>query len=757
MESHLPKLIVDLALILGAGAITTLLFKRIKQPVVLGYIIAGFMVGPHFTLIPNVADEENIKIWAEIGVLFLLFNLGLEFSFKKLINVGGTASITGIVEIISVTVLGYLAGQWMGWNMMNSVFLGGLLAASSTTIILRAFDELGVKRKNFARVVFGVLIVEDIVVVLLMVLLSTMAVSQQFDATDMLSLFLKLLFFLILWFIFGIFLIPTLLRKAKKMLDEETLLVLSLGLCLGMAVLATNLGFSAELGAFVMGSILAETTSAEKIEHSLKPVKDLFGAIFFVSIGMMINPVSMYEYRWEILGVTLLLIFGKVTFATIGAVLSGQPLKQSIKVGTSLAVIGEFAFIVASLGMSLKVTGDFLFPIAVGVSAITTFTTPYMIKYSDSLYNTVNRILPQKVLKLIDRYSEGSQDIQGENKWKTLSKAYLSLILTNSIVVVGIVLLIVYLSVYYIVPFTEEKGWNSTLVNLISLIFTLVLCAPFLWAILIKKPANEIFRAIWNENIYVRGPLFVLELSRLIVVIFLVGMILNFFFSGTIASLIVVPIIIVGLYLLSTKFDFFYSLITKRFMFNLNERDLQEQEENKRKGAKIKKSAFSLWDTHLTDFEVGPHAVYAGSKLSELKWREKFGINIAYIKRGDTTISIPKENDKIFPFDKLGLIGTDEQIRIFEQSIQEEELSRQKYPQEDNVALTRFTVLEASPVLGKSSKFLREQTKGLVIGIEREGNRILNPASETILELGDVIWIAGDKKEIHNFIQKSET
>ncbi len=754
MENHLPKLIIDLALILGAGAVTTLLFKRIKQPVILGYIIAGFLVGPHFTFIPNVAEKENIKIWAELGVLFLLFNLGLEFSFKKLINVGGTASITGIVEIISVTVLGYLAGQWMGWNMMNSIFLGGILAASSTTIILRTFDELGVKRKNFARVVFGVLVVEDIVVVLLMVLLSTMAISQEFNAGEMLTLFLKLLFFLALWFVFGIFLIPSLLRSVRKFLDEETRLVLSLALCLGMAVLATNIGFSAELGAFVMGSILAETTSAEKIEHSLKPVKDLFGAIFFVSIGMMIDPVSMYEYRWEILGVTLLLIFGKVTFATIGAVLSGQPLKQSIRVGMSLAVIGEFAFIVATLGMNLKVTGDFLFPIAVGVSAITTFTTPYMIKYSESFYNVVSRILPARVLRAIERYSEGSQDIQGENKWKTLSKAYLSLILTNGIVVVGIVLLIVYLMVYYITPFAEEKGWNSTVVNLVSLIFTVSVCAPFLWAILIKKPANDIFRSIWNENKYFRGPLFVLELSRFAVVILLVGMILNFFFSGAIASLIVIPVIIVGLYLLSTKFDFFYSLITKRFMFNLNERDLQEQAENKKNETKVKKNTFSLWDTHLTDFEVNPNADYAGYKLSELAWREKFGINIAYIKRGEKVIPIPKEDDKVFPFDKLGLIGTDEQLRMFEQNVQKGETPGQDLLKD--ITLIKFTVSENSPVLGKTNKYLRENTQGLIIGIEREDNKILNPASNTVLELGDIVWIAGDKKEINSFVQKPE-
>ncbi|MDR2121643.1 MAG: cation:proton antiporter [Flavobacteriaceae bacterium] len=748
MEHHLPKLIVDLALILGAGAIVTLLFKKIKQPLVLGYIIAGFLVGPHFTFVPNVLEKESVKIWADIGVIFLLFSLGLEFSFKKLINVGGTASITAIVEIISIISCGYFAGQWMGWNMMNSLFLGGLLAASSTTIILRAFSESGVKRKNYAKVVFGVLVVEDIVVVLLMVLLSTIAVSQQFDVTQIISLFLKLIFFLTLWLVFGIFLIPSLLRSVRKILDEETLLILSLALCLGMVVLATNIGFSAELGAFIMGSILAETISAEKIELSLKPIKDLFGAVFFVSIGMKIDPIAMYEYRWEILIVTLILILGKTTFATIGAVLSGQPLKQSIQVGMSLAVIGEFAFIVASLGMSLKVTGDFLFPIAVGVSAITTFTTPYMIKYSESFYNVVNRYMPEKVIKTIEKYAAGTQNIQEENKWKKLIMGYLALILTNGIVIIGLVLLVI----YAVLPFVGELI-DSKFITVIAVVITMLLCAPFLWAILVKKPEKDIFQAVWNENIYARGPLIVMEIVRFAAPIFLTGVILNFFFSGTIVSLVIVPIVIIGLYLLSTKFDLFYSLITKRFVYNLNERDIKEQEK-----IKDKKGLFLLWDTHLTDFEVSPNAKYAGAQLSELAWREKFGINIAYIKRGENIIPIPKEDDKVFPFDKLGLIGTDEQLKNFEQNIQVEELPEHENSfKEEKITLTKFTVSETSPVLGKNSKYLRELTKGLVIGIERDNNRILNPSSHTLLQLGDIVWIVGEKKDIHDFINKPET
>ena len=360
---HLPNLIRDLALILMAGAITTLIFRRIRQPLVLGYIIAGFLVGPHFHFLPTVADNENIGILAEMGVIFLLFSLGLEFSFKKLMRVGGAASITALVEIAFITFAGYYTGKWMGWSTMDSLFLGGMLASSSTTIIIRAFDELGIKTKQYARIVFGVLVVEDIVVILLMVLLSTIAVTKQFAGKEILFTIIKLVFFLALWFIMGIFLLPTLLRRARSLIDEETLLILSIGLCLGMVVLATAVGFSAELGAFIMGSIIAETTSAEKVEHVLKPVKDLFGAVFFVSVGMMIDPKAIIQYGWPVICVTLLTLFGKLLSTTAGALLSGQPLKQSIQVGMSMAQIGEFAFIVATLGLSLGVISDFYFPL----------------------------------------------------------------------------------------------------------------------------------------------------------------------------------------------------------------------------------------------------------------------------------------------------------------------------------------------------------------------------------------------------------
>ncbi len=509
---HLPKLIEDLGLILIVAAFVVLIFKKIKQPLVLGYIIAGFLVSPNFKIFPSVADMSNIKTLAEIGVIFLLFSLGLEFSFKKLMNVGGSASITAFTEIIFITIAGYFTGKMLGWSTMDSMFLGGMLASSSTTIIIRAFDELGVKTKSFAKTVFGVLVVEDIVVILLMVLLSTIAVTNSIDGGDILFTVAKLMFFLILWFIVGIYVLPTFLKRIKKLVDDEILLILSMGLCLGMVLIAVKVGFSAELGAFVMGSMLAETMAAEKVEHTLKSVRDLFAAIFFVSIGMMINVEQMVQYAFPILIITLVTLLGKILSAALGALASGQPLKHSVQVGFSMAQIGEFAFIVATLGLSLNVISDFLFPVAVGVSAITTFTTPYLIKVSEPFYNWLVKVLPEKWLERINDYSSDTQSIQAENGWKVLLQEYMRMMLMNGIVVIGIYLL--YSN--FIIPMINDKLNDNTTKNIIGNVLPIATALPFLWAFMVKRPNSTVFYDLLKKTKYNRGPLLMIEVFRVV-------------------------------------------------------------------------------------------------------------------------------------------------------------------------------------------------------------------------------------------------
>lgn len=746
---HLPPLIHDLALILTTGAFVILLFRKIKQPLVLGYIIAGFLIGPHFHLFPTVADNANIKILAEIGVIFLLFSLGLEFSFKKLMRVGGAASITAFVEITFITFAGYFTGKLMGWSTMDSLFLGGMLASSSTTIIIRAFEELGVKTKQYARIVFGVLIVEDIVVILLMVLLSTIAVTQQFEGGEIIYTISKLLFFLSIWFIAGIFLLPTLIRKAKTLLDEETLLVLSIGLCLGMVVLATQVGFSAELGAFIMGSIIAETTSAEKVEHIIKPVKDLFGAVFFVSVGMLIDPQALVKYGIPVMIITLLTLFGKLFSTTIGALLSGQPLKQSVQVGMSMAQIGEFAFIVATLGLSLGVISDFLFPVAVGVSAITTFTTPYLIRYSERFYNILERHLPQSWKDSISRYSMSTQTIQAENDWKTILFSYLKIIGTNGIIIIGLILL----SANFLHPFLKAHIANKGLRDVLMLAISLGVSSPFIYALMAKRPGDMAYKTMWLKKTYRQGPLLIIEISRIIIGILLIGFCVSEIYNTLTAMIIALLLTITILFIFAKRLQRIYFRIEERFLGNLNARENAEYNSLsanvKRKNAEIQ-NELKPWDAHIVSLIVPQKAIYVGRNLQELGWREKYGINLVYIKRGERIIQNPDKTAILLPMDKIGIIATDEQMQVFKPVIDSEEEINGLETDLDAIVLDKIIVNEYTKLKGRDirSSGLREKTDGLVIGIERENERILNPDSTTVFEWGDVVWIVGNHAKI---------
>lgn len=743
---HLPKLIEDLALILIVAAFVVLIFRKIKQPLVLGYIIAGFLVSPNFKIFPSVVDMTNIKTLAEIGVIFLLFSLGLEFSFKKLMNVGGSASITAFVEIIFITIAGYYTGKMLGWNTMDSMFLGGMLASSSTTIIIRAFDELGVKTKNFAKIVFGVLVVEDIVVILLMVLLSTIAVTKEFEGTQILFTVAKLLFFLILWFLLGIFLLPTLLKKLKPLIDEEILLILAIGLCLGMVLIAVNVGFSAELGAFVMGSIIAETTLAEKVEHTLKSVKDLFAAVFFVSVGMMIDYDAMITYAWPILVVTLLTLFGKLFSSTLGALLSGQPLKQSVQVGMSMAQIGEFAFIVATLGLSLGVISDFLFPVAVGVSAITTFTTPYLIKLSEPFYNWLVKVVPPKYITRINKYSSNTQNIQAETSWQTILKNYGRIVVINGIIIIAIYLLFS----RFIIPAINENVDSNDIKNIIGNALPILFILPFLWALMVKRPNSSAYKELWTKTKYNRGPLLIIEIARIAFGIAILGFFLDRFASTTISFFITIPVAIILMIVFSKRINKFYNRIEKRFITNFNDRSEKIQNEaiTRLAGNSEVTNNLAAWDVHIVELEVKPLAEFIGKTLVDLQWREKYGINIGYIKRGQKLIHTPGRSEVLMPYDKVGIIATDDQFQIFKPVFDSQEI----VVEEDinHIKLGKILINHHSPKKGLSIREsgIRDKTDGLVIAIRRGDERILNPESSEILQVDDIVWVVGNRKKI---------
>lgn len=734
--AHLPVLIKDLALILGAAGIITIFFKKLKQPVVLGYIIAGLLVGPNFKLFPTIGDVEGIKIWAEIGVVFLLFALGLEFSFKKLVKVGGSAAITGITELSFMMILGYTMGQLLGWSTMDSMFLGGIIAISSTTIIFRAFDELGLKTKQFSSLVIGVLIIEDLVAILLMVLLSTVAVSQQFEGTQMFLSIGKLFFFLCLWFVMGIFLLPTFFKKVSRFLNSETLLVLSLALCLGMVVLADQVGFSAALGAFIMGSILAETTQAHKIEHLITSVKDLFGAIFFVSVGMLIDPQILVDYAVPVLILTLSVILGKTIFVASGALLAGRPLKQAVQAGTSMSQIGEFSFIIATLGVSLNVTSSYLYPIAVGVSVITTFTTPYMIKLAEPLYQFLLKVLPEKWIRGLEKYSSSSQIIESESNWKRLLNFYIQIIILNGVIMIALSLLVA----YFLEPFLQKSIADPLTAKIIAALIGLIVMAPFIWALTVKKMSKSAYAALWLDRKYSHGPLVMLEIARNAIAVLLVGFMLRQLFSfwitvgGTLVAMIVIGVVF------RQRLQKFYQRLEDRFLQNLHERELLEQNKTQ--------SHLSPWDAHLTHYKISPHAGFIGKTLEELQWRETYGINIAFIERGNHVMFAPARTEKIFPFDNIGVIGTDQQMLEFgkimmpyvEDADSEKELVElEKIVVDEHTRLKGLTIRESG---------IREKTNGLVVGIERKGERILNPSSFTQLEWDDIVWIVGNRKKI---------
>lgn len=741
---HLPELINDLALILAAGGAITLIFKKLKQPLVLGYIIAGLLIGPHVDFIPTVKETNNINIWSEIGVIFLLFSLGLEFSFKKLGKVGGAASITALVEIIGVGAIGFVVGYFLGWTTLDCIFLGGMLAMSSTTIIIRAFDELGMKTQKFVGVVFGTLIVEDLIAILLMVLLSTIATSSGDTANaDIFQSILKLLFFLVLWFIAGIFFIPTFLKKTKKLMNEETLLIVSIALCLLMVVLAVNVGFSKELGAFIMGSILAETKQGEKIEHLIKPLKDLFGTIFFVSVGMLIDPSMMWEYIVPILILTFVTIFVKGFFTSLGAFLSGQPLKTSIQTGMSMAQIGEFSFIIATLGLNLKVISEFLYPIAVAVSAITTLTTPYMINASSKTFDFIERILPNKFLEKLNNYTRNAQSASSTKDWQKLLKMSFINAVINSVLIISIILM----GSKFLLPFMTEKFPEGNLTNLISALITLLCMAPFLWALVARSHKSEIRQRLLKEDKY-KGLIYVVSLVKVVLAIVFVVFMLRIFFSDLVA-LIATAVFLALIVIFNKRIQRFYQIIENQFFTNLNAKEIEAQALEAANGSN-QAANLAPWDAHISEIEISPNCNVIGKSLAELGWREKAGVNIAAIHRGDKNILIPKANEQIFPFDKVSLIGTDEQLAILTKMLEQETVELDTNGQEADVSLQAVTIGENSELIGKTIREsgVREKVNGLIVGIEREGQRVINPESHWILQKDDIVWIAGDAQKL---------
>lgn len=736
--THLPNMILDLGLILMAAAAVTLLFKRLRQPVVLGYLIVGFLVGPNFTLFPTVKDTEGILIWAEIGVIFMLFGLGLEFSFKKLAKVGKSASITASFEILAMMGIGFLTGQLLGWSKMDSLFLGGILSISSTTIIVRAFDELAMKGKSFVSLVFAVLIVEDLLAILLMVLLSSVAVTQSLSGSALFLSTLRLGFFLVLWFLLGIYLLPVALRKFKDLLSEETMLVVSIGLCLMMVIVASYAGFSPALGAFVMGSMLAETSFGPKVEHLIHPVKDLFSAVFFVSVGMLINTKVLVDYFWIILLMTVITIIGKLISTSIGALISGRSFKSSVQAGMSLAQIGEFSFIIATLGMTLKVTSDFLYPIAVAVSAVTTFTTPYLIKLSDPLSEWLTGRLPAEMKASLVRYESVMATASNGNVLSLIWREYGIKIVLNAVIVVGITLAISRLAL----PHFGESFKGEPL-GLLGCALSLLLSSPFLWAIFVGGPVHSsAYRAETIEHL--RRLQLGISIVKFLIGCALAGFVVSNFTSMlAFSGILFIALTALGVFFFTRFSEPIYSRIENRFVANLTANERAEIEK------RAATPELAPWNALLAEFRVSPHSSLVMKTLKESGIKEKFGVTVAMIERGEKRILAPKREDVLLPCDKLFVIGTDDQLGSISDAI-ETKPTGDLPAVDDSFGLASLVAIPQDKFVHKTIREcgLREAVNGLIVGVEREGQRYLSPDSSMMLLPGDLIWLVGDRRMI---------
>ena len=743
--SEVPTLINDLALILIVASTVTLLFKKLKQPLVLGYIMAGFIVSPHMPYTMSVMDTVDIKTWADIGVMFLLFSLGLDFSFKKILKMGITPVITTLTIIFAMMTLGIVVGHAFDWKRMDCIFLGGMLAMSSTTIIYKAFTDMGLRQQKFAQPVMSVLILEDILAIVMMVMLSAIASGNNPDGGEMIGSVMKIGFFLVLWFVVGIFAVPLFLRSTRKLVNNETLLIVSLGLCCLMAVVSTKVGFSSAFGAFVMGSILAETIEAAKIEKLVAPVKDLFGAVFFVSVGMLVDPKIIVEYAIPIAVLVLTILLGQSIFGTFGFLIGGQSLKSAMRCGFSMAQIGEFSFIIASLGLSLHVTGEFLYPVVVAVSVITTFLTPYMIRLSVPSYNVLERHLPKTWVRALNNITLSHPSSAPKSNWHSLIAQMARITLIYSILSVATIALMFTFFLPFIRRMMPGMHWWA---NGICGVLTVMFIAPFLRAIVMKKNHSEEFRALWNDSRSNRMPLLVTIFVRLIIASAFVFYICNYLTRFTNALMMTIAVAVVGIMILSRGLKKQSIKMERMFVQNLRSRDIEQQVLGLKKP--LYEGHLLDRDIHISEIEIPENSTWSGLCLADLRLSNRFGIHVSSILRGHRRINIPGGDDIVFPGDKLQVIGSDSQLAAAHAALAVDIEPDDPDIEKREMRLSQIIIDKHSPFVGKTlpETGLRSEFNCMVVGRE-EGKENLSMVGATYkMRLGDILWIVGEDEAL---------
>ena len=748
--AEIPNLIEDLALILVVAGIVTLVFKKLKQPLVLGYIVAGFLVSPHMPYIMSVVDKGDIHTWADIGVMFLLFSLGLDFSFKKILKMGMAPVIAALTIIFSMMTLGILIGHGFGWNRMDCIFLGGMLAMSSTTIIYKAFDDLGLRQQRFASLVMSVLILEDVLAIVMMVMLSAIASGNNPDGGEMLGSILKIGFFLVLWFVVGIFLIPLFFRKTRKLMNSETMVIVALGLCCLMAVLSTKVGFSSAFGAFVMGSIIAETVEADKIIKLVEPVKNLFGAIFFVSVGMLVEPKVLVDYAVPILVLVLTILLGQGIFGTAGFMLSGQSLKNAMRCGFSMAQIGEFAFIIASLGLSLGVIGKFLYPVVVAVSVITTFLTPYMIRFAEPCYNHIEKRLPKKWVRRMNHVGNAHQNsTEEENAWKVLLRK----MLINTAIYGILSTAVVTLMLTFVLPLCRNMlgHWPG---NAVCGLLTVLMISPFLRSMVMKNVHSDEFRQLWTESLLNRLPLIFTMIVRVAIAAMFIFYIVNYLTRFKEALMITIAGVALVAMVLSRRLKHRSIKLERLFIKNLRSREIAEQVNGERRP--LFEGRLLDRDIHIGDFDIPEDSTWIGRTLKDLQFRNRFGVHVSSILRGSLRINIPNGRQIIFPGDRISVIGSDEQLKNFSQAIANELIPEDPEIEKREMKLRKFILSDGTPFIGKTlaESGIRDRYGCMVVGVEEGQENLTLVDPQRKFEKGDIIWLVGEEADLEKVRQQ---
>ena len=703
----------------------------------------------------SVVDLENVHLWADIGVMFLLFSLGLDFSFKKILKMGASPVISTCTIIFCMSMLGVCVGRLFGWGKMDCIFLGGMLAMSSTTIIYKAFDDLGLRQQQFAGLVMSVLILEDILAIVMMVMLSAIAGGNDLEGGQMLESVMRIGFFLVLWLVVGIFAIPIFLRSVRKLINNEVLLVVSLGLCCAMAVLSSSVGFSSAFGAFIMGSILAETIEAERIERLVEPVKNLFGAIFFVSVGMLVDPRILVEYAIPIIFLVLTILIGQAVFGTFSFMLGGESLKSAMRCGFSMAQIGEFSFIIASLGLSLGVISDYLYPVVVAVSVITTFLTPYMIRWSTPAYNHLEHHLPNKLIKSLNQLSMSHQHTQEQSKWKKL----LMQMTLNTVVYSILSSAAIALMFTFFLPFARKllPGWElHWYANAITGVLTVLIIAPFLRAMVMKKNHSEEFKALWAESNRNRLPLIFTILVRMAIAVAFIFYICNYLSRFTNALMITIGLVVIVLIIFSRWIKHRSITLERLFILNLRSRDIEAQVQGKKRP--LYEGRLLDRDIHIADFEVPADSMWMGQTLKQLNFGRKYGVHISSILRGGWRINIPDGDYIIFPGDILQAIGSDAQFTAFREAMDKERLGMDHDLEKREMKLRQLVIASDSPFIGKSliESGIRDRYSCMVVGLEEGKESLSNYSPNRKFQEGDIIWVVGEQESLDALLTHSK-